>query len=68
MRKWLKRLFCKHIVYIEDIERVSDDLVIAFCHKCGRPFDASYGLALTSQGCTLDQKPRSTADASVKPT
>lgn len=57
MRKWLKRLFCKHVVYIEDIERVSDDLVIAFCHKCRKPFAADYGLALSYQGATLDRKP-----------
>lgn len=51
------RAFCRHVVYIEDIRRVSDELVLASCHKCAKPFRAPYGLALMSQGVTLDQKP-----------
>lgn len=58
MKKWFKRLLCKHVVYIEEIHRVDDDLVVANCAKCGKPFIAQYGLALAYQGATLDQKPK----------
>lgn len=65
MKKWFKRLLCKHVVYIEELRRVDDNLVVANCAKCGKPFAAPYGLALAYRRVTLDQKPKAAVPQSA---
>jgi hypothetical protein len=42
---WLKKLFCAHEMYLEDMNRLSDDLVVGYCHKCKKRFANTHGLA-----------------------
>lgn len=55
--KWFKRLFCRHVIYLEDMSRMSDELVVAFCHKCSKPFSGDHGLLFLSQGASFARKP-----------
>lgn len=54
---WLERKFCRHVIYIEELTRIHDELVTARCHKCGKPFASMCGLDFYHTGATLDQRP-----------
>lgn len=51
----LRRRFCAHEVYIQDIKRHSEHQVTASCIRCGKSLSATYGLVLPA---TLLQRPR----------
>lgn len=52
MNSWwtrLKQAMCSHVVFIDDIRRVNDELVEAPCMKCGKKLTAPYGLVLPAK-------------------
>jgi hypothetical protein len=49
--KWLRQRLCSHQFYLDDLKRLSDDLVTCPCFRCGKVCEASYGLALPGQWC-----------------
>jgi hypothetical protein len=44
MIKWLKQLFCRHAIYLDDMERDATDHVRVDCFKCGKSFRETHGL------------------------
>lgn len=51
MIEWLRRLLCKHEIFLEDLKRHDYEtdgfrLVEATCNHCGKRLKAPYGLAL----------------------
>lgn len=44
--QWLRRRFCSHECRVDDIRRLSRNMVEAPCVKCGAPLRAAFGLAL----------------------
>lgn len=51
----LRRRFCDHEVFIENLRRLSPHQVVAKCNRCGKELAATYGLALPAK---LLQKPK----------
>ncbi len=51
----LRRRFCAHEVYIEELKRRSEHQVTATCIRCGKALAATYGLALPAK---LLQRPK----------
>ena len=56
---FLRQLFCSHEFVLEDLERVSDNLVNCPCVKCGKMLEAPCGLALNGKFVAFDHKERS---------
>lgn len=54
----LRRRFCAHEVYIEDIRRRSEQQVTATCNRCGKALAATYGIVLPAK---LLQRPKTEA-------
>lgn len=44
--KFLRRLFCRHTVFFDDLKRINPDRVEARCSRCDKLLRARYGLAL----------------------
>ena len=42
----LRQHWCRHAVFIEDMQRLPDGNVEARCHRCAKALHAPYGLAL----------------------
>lgn len=52
----LRRRFCAHEVFIEEIKRLSPNQVTAPCNRCGAELFAGYGLALKAK--LLQRRPQ----------
>lgn len=51
----IRRFFCSHTVFIEDLHRCPDGLVEAPCNRCGKVLRAECGLYLKAK---LQQRPK----------
>lgn len=56
-KQFIKQRFCTHEFNMEEITRVSADLVTCNCRKCGKTFNVEYGLLLSNHG-TITRKKR----------
>lgn len=43
---WLRQRWCDHRIGVDKLQRITPDLVVCPCNRCGNVLSAAYGLAL----------------------